>query len=147
MQKIKNYIKNINLNFNNNFIIDPSVNYCLIQLYKMAIDSKNKEKIKNLYYEYNKCKYGIENDIVYELYNENELNSERLQFIIDNCTEYLNISSSLITKLIKNSNKELLEILFKNHFKFFDNNFILDLLFFLQKQNTNIKFSFVPFNQ
>ena len=51
-----------------------------------------------------------------------ELNSERLQFIVKNCTKYLNISSSLIKQLMKDNNKELLEILFKNHLNFFDNN-------------------------
>jgi len=63
------------------------------------------------------------------MYNKKELNSERLQFIINYCTAYLNISSSFIKKkLMKDNNKELLEILFKNHLKFFDNKFILNLL-------------------
>ena len=62
------------------------------------------------------------------MYNKSELNSERFKFIIENFTAYLTISSSLIKKLMKDNNKELLEILFKNHLKFFDNNFILNLL-------------------
>jgi len=40
----------------------------------------------------------------------------------------LNISSSLIKQLMKDNNKGLLEILFKNHLNFFDNELILNLL-------------------
>ena len=104
-----------------------NVNYDnLIQSYLMAIDNKNKEEVKFLYNE--RYKKNIENDIVFEMYNQKELNSERLQFIVDNCTSYLNISSSLIKELMKDNNRKLLEILFKNHLKFFDNEFILNLL-------------------
>jgi len=92
----------------------------------MAIDNKNKEEIRLLYDE--KYKDNVEKDIVFEIYNKNELNLERLQFIIENCTEYMNINSSLIKELMKNNNKELLEILLKYHLKFFDNEFILNLL-------------------
>jgi len=98
----------------------------LIQLYIAAFDKKNTEVIKFLYNL--NIEKNIENDIVYELYNKNELNSERLQYIIENCTSFLNISSSLMKKLMKNNNKTLLEILFKYHLKFFDNEFILNLL-------------------
>ena len=45
----------------------------------MAIDNKNKKEIENLC---NNNKNKIENDIVYEIYNKNELNSDRFQFII-----------------------------------------------------------------
>ena len=81
------------------------------------IDNKNKKEIKILF----KQKYNINNiekyiDIVYEIYNRNQLNSERLQFIIDNCTSYLKISSKLMEKLMKNDQKELLEIIFINQF-------------------------------
>ena len=62
------------------------------------------------------------------LYNENQLNYERLEFIIENCTNCLTISSSLIKTLMENNNKELLELLFKKLLKFFDNEFILNLL-------------------
>jgi len=98
----------------------------LIKSYLNAIDRKNKEKIKILYNE--NFKNNIENDIAYEMYNENKLNCERLQFIINNCTAYFNISFSLINKLMKDNNIELLEILFKNHLKFFDNDFIINIL-------------------
>jgi len=53
------------------------------------------------------------------MYNKNLLNYERLVFIIDNCTNYLNISSSLIKALMKNNEKKLLEHLFIEHFKIF----------------------------
>jgi len=126
--------KSINLNSQNKNDNDVSnkhnskktVDDNLIQLYIAALDKKNKEVIEFLYNLNNK--YNIENDIVYEMYNINELNSERFQFIIENCTVYLNITSSLIKKLMKDNNKELLEILFKNHLKFFDNKYILNLL-------------------
>jgi len=85
----------------------------LIQSYITAIDNKNKNEIEILYNKNNKS--NIEKDIVYEIYKKHELNSERLQFIIENCVTCLNISSSLIKQLMKDNSKELLEILFKNH--------------------------------
>ena len=69
------------------------------------------------------------------MYKNNQLNYKRFKFIIKNCTNYLNISSNLIKALLKNNNKELLELLFKK-FKFFDNDFILNLLIWYK----NIKF-------
>jgi len=98
----------------------------LIQSYLIAIDNKNKKEIETLY-EIN-INNNTKKDIVYEMYNENQLNSERLQFIIGNCTRYLTISSPLIKKLMQDNNKELLEILFKNHLKCYDNTFIIKLL-------------------
>jgi len=92
----------------------------------MAIDNKNKKEIEILYKMNNKN--IVEKNIVYEMYNIDKLNSERLQFIIENCIPYLNISSSLIKKLMKKNNKELLELFFKNHLKCFDNTFIIKLL-------------------
>jgi len=128
IHKNKNKIKNENEN-ENDYIVKYNtknvINDNLIQYYLMTIDNKNKEDIKFLN-KNNKC--NVEKDIVYEIYNKNELNSERLQFIVDNCSAYLIISSSLIKILMKNNNKKLLEILFKNYLKFFDNNFILNLL-------------------
>jgi len=114
----------------------------LIQSYLTAIYNKNKKEIEILY---NKnSKNDIEKDIVYEIYNKNELNSERLQFIIENCTEYLNISSSLIKVLMKNNNKELLEILFKNYLKFFSNEFILNLLKYYESKKPMSDFELYP---
>jgi len=98
----------------------------LIQSYLLAIDNKNKKELEILYNK-NK-KNNIEKDIVYEIYNSNELNSERLLFIIENCSSYLDISSYLIKTLMKDNNKELLEIIFNNHLKCFDNAFIIKLL-------------------
>ena len=59
-------------------------------------------------------KDNIVNDIVFELYNKNKLNEERLKFIVENSTTYLNISSSLIKQLMKDNNRKLLEILLKS---------------------------------
>jgi len=64
-----------------------------------------------------------------------QLNYERLEFIIENCTKYLNISSILIKTFIKNNNNnELLGLLFKKNFKFFDNKFILNLLLYYKNK-------------
>ena len=90
-----------------------------------AIDNKNKDKMKDLYEK--NIKSNIEKDIVYEMYKKRKLNSERFQFIIDNCTDYLNISSFFVKELILDDDIELLEVLFKN-LKFFDNRFIINLL-------------------
>jgi len=98
----------------------------LVQSYLNAIDDKNKNEIRQLTIQNDKN--DIEKDIVYELYSNNQLNNERLLFIIENCTSYLNISSCLITKLMKDNNKNLLEIIFKKHLKFFDNEMIIKLL-------------------
>jgi len=62
------------------------------------------------------------------IYSNNQLNKERLLFIIENCTSYLNISSRLITKLMKDNNKSLLEPIFERHLKFYDNEMIIKLL-------------------
>ena len=59
-------------------------------------------------------------DIVLELYNNDLLISEHLQFIIEYCNKYLNISSDFINKLIKDENVTLLDIIF-SHLKFYDN--------------------------
>jgi len=88
--------------------------------------TKTEKKIKFLYNE--KYKDTVEKDVVLGIYKKNELNSERLQFIVKNCTKYLNISSSLIKQLMKDNNRKLLEILFKNHLKFFDKEIILNLI-------------------
>jgi len=117
----KNNIKNIKeVTYKNNDIN--------IKKYLKAIDKKNLKKIEILYNKNN------HNDIVYEIYNENKLNCDRLQYIIDNCTAYLNISSSLIKRLMKDNNIELLDIIFKEHFKFFDNNFIINLLIYYKNK-------------
>jgi len=69
------------------------------------------------------------------MYKNNQLNYERLEFIVEYCTKYLNISSHLMDSLMKNNNKELLTILFKKQYKFFDKKFILNLLIYYKNQN------------
>ena len=53
-----------------------------------------------------------ENDILFEMYKNNLLMIERLQFIMKYCTKYLNISSKLIKKLIKDKNVPFLDVIF-----------------------------------
>jgi len=68
------------------------------------------------------------------------------------CTQYLNISSNLIKRLVKEEKVTLLDIIF-NSLKFYDNAFILQLLFHfknkiaistsdLSQQISNEKFKF-----
>ena len=68
------------------------------------------------------------------MYSQRELNSERLQFIVENCTSYLNISSSLIKQLMKDNNKEILEIYFEHYLRFFDRFFIINMLNYNKNQ-------------
>jgi len=68
------------------------------------------------------------------MYEIKKLNSKRLEFIIENCTNYMTISSKLINTLMKNNNIELLNIIFKKHLKFFDKDCILNLLFCYNNQ-------------
>jgi len=106
--------------------INKNESKSLIQSYLNAIDYKNLNEIKQLTIE---CYCNkIEKDIVYEMYSNNQLSKERLLFIIENCTSYLNISSSLITKLMKDNNGYLLDTIFKRYLKFFDNEMIIKLL-------------------
>ena len=63
-----------------------------------------------------------------EIYENGLLTSNRLNFIIKNCSDFLWISSSLLKKLIKNNEIQLLSIIFDN-FKFYDNEFIIMLLY------------------
>jgi len=105
-----------------------------------AIDDKNKKEIEILFEKYNNSNIINNNDVVFEMYNNNQLNSERLQFIIENCMTYLNISSKLIKKLMKYEEKELLEIIFKKHLKFFDNEIIINLLSFYKNKTAMSNF-------
>jgi len=96
MNRVFNLLKSYNKKINNNDNDDTNkykskkviINYNLIQSYLTAIDNKNKKKIEVLYRlgRNNNNNNNIKNDIVYEMYNENELNYERLQYIIENCT-------------------------------------------------------------
>jgi len=92
-----------------------------IDSYISAIDSKDLNKLENL----------INNkiDIIFELYNSDLLNKKHLNFIMKNCTKCLNISSNLVKRLIKDKKISLQDIIFSsNTLKFYDNNFILQLL-------------------
>jgi len=101
-----------------------------ILLYVEAIDNKNREEIKNLIINGNNTN---KKDVVYELYENNLLTAERLQFIIENCNNDLKISTPLIKRLIKDNSIEILQIIFKS-IKFFDHDFILNLLFYYKNR-------------
>ena len=101
----------------------------LIKSYLNAIDNKNTDEIKQLTLTIKSDENKNEKDIVYEMYNNYQLSNERLLFIIENCTSYLNISSRLMTTLMKDNNKKLLETIFEKQLKFFDNEIIMNLLF------------------
>ena len=92
---------------------------------KYLID-RNEEEIKYLYNKNNK--YNNEKEIIYEMINQNVLKYERLEILIKFSIPILNTSPSLIKRLMKDDNKEILEILFKNHFKFFDKCIIINFL-------------------
>ena len=124
LTKIKNVLKNKKTKKQNEIINKQSQN--LILSYMNGIDYKNITEIKQLTIKGDENK--IEKDIVYEIYSNNQLSKERLLFIIENCTSYLNISSRLITKLMKDNNKSLLEPIFERHLKFYDNEMIIKLL-------------------
>ena len=61
------------------------------------------------------------------MYNNNLLTSDRLQFIMKYCTKYLNVSSDLIKRLMKDKNVTLLDTIFSN-LKIHDTEIILKLL-------------------
>jgi len=102
-----------------------------IESYIKAIDIKNIKILKSLINTNDNNLNKI--DIVLEIFNQNLLTRKRLNFIIENCTECLYISSSLIKKLIKEDNTRLLDIIF-SHIRFFDNEFILNLLIHYKNQ-------------
>jgi len=85
-----------------------------------VIDNKNIHEIENFSKNINKN----DNDIIYELYNKNILTVVRLQFTMEYCTYYLNISSNLIKRLMKDENVSLLDIIFSK-LKFYNNEFIV----------------------
>jgi len=110
----------------------------LIKLYLKAIDNKNVNEINYLFTK----NYGERRnkDIVFVLYEKQLLTSERLQFITKNCFKYLNISSSLITRLLKDDNITLLNIIF-DHIKVYDNEIIKTFLIYYNRKaisNSNL---------
>jgi len=102
-----------------------------------ALDNKKIEIIKEFNYNNN------ETDIILELYNKGLLTLERLRFIIDKCMNYLAFSSTLVKLLIKNNNKNLLNIIL-NSFKLFDNEFIIKLILYYKKK---VPISKLDFNE
>jgi len=130
-----------------NFIINY-IEDLYIYTFAKAIDDKNIDAINDILIKstnhkkeiilklYNKNIYVSSNhkkEIVLKLYNKNLLTSESLQFIIDNYIDDITISSTLIKKLIKDNNLKLLEIIFKK-FKFYNNKFILKLLYYYKSR-------------
>ena len=79
------------------------------------------EKLNNTHIKINKI------DIIFEMYNNKLLTLERLEFIVENCTNYLNISSRLVKRLMKNNEVTFLDVIFSN-LRFFDDEFIIQLL-------------------
>jgi len=72
------------------------------------------------------------------MYNKELFTSERLQFIIKNCSKYLKISLFLLKKLMKDNTIKLLNIIFKS-FKFYDILIIKTFLFhYKNKQSISI---------
>jgi len=86
-----------------------------IELLKTTINNINKNN-------------SIKIDIPLEIYENGFLTYRWLNFILKNCSDILYISSSLINKLIKNNEIQLLNIIF-GYFKFYDNDFIYMLLY------------------
>ena len=102
---------------------------------------KNKEKINSLYRRNNK--QNIEKGIMDGIYNKyNKSISEQLKFIIDICAPFFFHSSSLITVLMIDYDKEILEIFFNNHLKFFDSYFIINILNYYKNQTPVSDFDF-----
>ena len=71
-----------------------------------AIDDENVNEIKLLTHNNDNEFIKNKRDIIYELYDKNVLLKNRwLKFIIEKYSNYLNISSSLIKRLIKDNNE------------------------------------------
>ena len=100
-----------------------------------ALDEKNIVEIEKFINNIYKNKKNNKKDFCFELYNNNLLTMKRLQFLINYSNKYYNISSNFIKILIKDKNVSLLNIIF-NHLKFYDNSFILQLLFYYKNKIT-----------
>jgi len=114
LSKKKNDLKKTNINFK----IKPFLTILdngNIEILKTSINNINKNNSKKI-------------DIPLEIYENGFLTSNRLNFIIKNCSDSLYISSSLLKKLIKNNEIQLLKIIFSKS-KFYDNEFIKTLLY------------------
>jgi len=107
-----------------------------IEKFLKAIDKKKVEKTKYLL---NLNKNNLLNgsdskDIVLEIFDNNQLNQQRLLFLVKNCAEDLDIQS-LINKIMKTSKKRLLYIIFERYY-FYDNEFIINLLMHYKNQKS-----------
>ena len=99
-------------------------------LYVSAIDNEDIKEIEELSRRIIKSN---KDDVIFEMYNKELLTADRLDFIMKNCTKYLNISSNLIKCLLRNREVNLLDIIF-SHYKFYDNEFIVELLLYYKKK-------------
>ena len=102
-----------------------------INLFIEAIDVKNIETIKFLIE--NLSENNKHFDIIFEIYYQDLLTSDRLKFIVETCSPFLNVSSALVKQLLKDDNFELLDIIFKSNI-FFDKESILNLLCFYENK-------------
>jgi len=103
--------------------MDIEENKLHIDYYLTAINNENIDELENL----KKNNTDNKEDIIYKIYKKGLLTCRNLQFIIEHCINDLSISTLLIKELIKDNNITLLNIIFKE-FKFYDNQFILNLL-------------------
>ena len=102
--------------------------FCYNQLQVLWI-AKISTSIKYLSKNINENDKNNKVDIIFELYNNNLLTPERLQFLMNECTKYFSRSSNLIKSLIKDEKVTLLDIIF-NSLKFYDNELVLRLLLY-----------------
>ncbi|KAG4083870.1 hypothetical protein H8356DRAFT_1089205 [Neocallimastix lanati (nom. inval.)] len=108
-------INNENGNNENDYINNQFDNYLT------AIDNKNIDEFKILItqdiIENRLLNKKYQKDILYETYDKKLLTIKRLKFVVYRCSKYITISSSLIKRLIKENNIQLLNIIFKTHRK------------------------------
>jgi len=105
-----------------------------INLYLYNINRKNINEKEKMSENVNKNNKNNKYDYIFEMYN-NFLTVECLQFLIKYLNAYLNISSEFIKRLMIDKKVNFLDIIFSN-LKFYDNEFILQLLFFYNNKTT-----------
>ena len=79
-----------------------------------SIDDENVNEIKLLIHNNENKFIKNKRDIIYELYDNNKLSEKRLKFIVEKYSNFLNISSPLIKRLIKEDNFQLFSIIYEN---------------------------------
>jgi len=94
--------------------------------YINAINRKNLKEIRNL--TINNTNEKIDILLKIYQYNKNSLTSKGLKFIIRKCSDYFDVSTTLIKELIKDNNVELLNAIFEI-IKIYDVELILNFLF------------------